>query len=246
MRSERREIFAFSGILKSADDKLTNLDLTNHALSLAGKGRGQRVCYVPTAVGDSSVAVEAKTSEFATGRPDVDFSVLTLFNQPSVPDIREHLLSQDVILVEGGSVVNLVAVWRAHGLPLIMRECWEAGVVLVGASAGSICWHQGGPTDSFGDSLDPFMDGLGFLPFSNGVHDDFDEQPRRQTYRDLIADRKLAAGYASEDGVGLHYVGTQLHEAVTIRPGARAWWVEADGAGGYTEQSIVPRLLCGA
>ena len=84
---------------------------------------------------------------------------------------------------------------------------------------------------------------MGFLPFSNGVHDDFDDQPRRQTYRDLIADRKLAGGYASEDGVGLHYIGTRLHEAVTIRPGARAWWVEADGAGGYTEQSIAARVL---
>ncbi|MHB1474074.1 MAG: Type 1 glutamine amidotransferase-like domain-containing protein [Dermatophilaceae bacterium] len=222
MTSDHRQIFAFSGILKSDDDKLTNFDLISHAIGLAGKDRGQRVCYVPTAVGDSPVAVESKTSEVASKRPDVDFSVLRLFNQPSVPDIREYLLSQDVILVEGGSVVNLVAVWRAHGLPQIIRECWEAGVVLAGASAGSLCWHLGGPTDSFGDALGPFTDGLGFLPFSNGVHDDFDDQPRRQIYRDLIANGTLSAGYASEDGVGLHYAGTQLHEAVSIRPAARA------------------------
>ena len=183
------------------------------------------------------------TSTFAAERPEVDFSVLRLFNQPNVPDICQHLLSQDVILVEGGSLVNLVAVWRAHGLPRMMRECWDAGVVLAGASAGSICWHEGGPTDSFGDSLDPFTDGLGFLPFNNGVHGDLGDQPRRQIYRDLIADLTLPAGYASGDGVGLHYVGTQFHEAVTVRPGARAWWVEADGAGGYTEQSIAPRVL---
>jgi peptidase E len=243
MPSDSRQIFAFSGILHSETDKHTSFDLTNHALGLAGKDRGQRVCYVPTAVGDSPVAVEAMTSTFATQRPDVDFSVLCLFTQPSVPDIRKHLLSQDVILVEGGSVVNLVAVWRAHGLVDVMRECWEAGVVLAGASAGSLCWHQGGPTDSFGHSLDCFSEGLGFLPFSNGVHDDFDDQPRRQTYRELIAKGTLSAGYASEDGVGLHYVGTQLHEAVTIRPAARAWWVEADGAGGYTERTVVPRAL---
>jgi hypothetical protein len=91
--------------------------------------------------------------------------------------------------------------------------------------------------------LDPFTEGLGFLPFSNGVHDDFDDQPRRQIYREMIANGTLSAGYASEDGVGLHYVGVQLHEAVSIRPAARAWWVETDGAGGYTERSIVPRVL---
>jgi hypothetical protein len=72
---------------------------------------------------------------------------------------------------------------------------------------------------------------------------DFDDQPRRQTYRELIAKGTLSAGYASEDGVGLHYVGTQLHEAVTIRPAARAWWVEADDAGGYTDRAVVPRAL---
>jgi len=85
-----------------ADDR-TNTDLVRHALSLTGMDRGQRVCYVPTAVGDSPVAVESQKSAFATSFPDVDLSVLTLFTQPSVADVRTHLLSQDLVLVEGGS-----------------------------------------------------------------------------------------------------------------------------------------------
>lgn len=51
MTSDRRKIFAFSEMLRSDADKLTNFDLTNHALGLAGKDRGLRVCYLPTAVG---------------------------------------------------------------------------------------------------------------------------------------------------------------------------------------------------
>jgi peptidase E len=148
-----------------------------------------------------------------------------------------------VILVEGGSVVNLMAVWRAHGLPQILRECWHAGVVLTGSSAGSLCWHLGGPTDSFGDSLDVFADGLGLVPYSNGVHDDLDDQPRRRVYREFVAVGRLPAGYATEDGVGLHYIGTELHEAVTILPGKRAWRVEPDGHGDYAEQAIAPRPI---
>lgn len=124
-----------------------------------------------------------------------------------------------------------------------MRECWEAGVVLAGASAGSLCWHTGGPTDSFGDILTAFPDGLGFLPFSNGVHDDFTDQPRRDIYRELVAKGALDSGYATEDGVGLHYVGAGLHEAVTIRPEAKAWRVEADTAGGYRQEPVTPRML---
>jgi len=239
--ADRRQIFAFSGMLVARDDSRTNTDLTRHALSLTGTAGGQRVCYVPTAVGDSPVAVESKAAAFADELPDVDLSALTLFTQPSVPDVRAHLLAQDLLLVEGGSVVNLMAVWRAHGLPAILRECWEAGVVLAGASAGSLCWHTGGPTDSYGDSLDPFTDGIGLLPYSNGVHDDFEDQPRRTTYRDLVAAGALDAGYASEDGVGLHYVGTTLHEAVTLRPGSRAWLVEPDGAGGWREHPVTAR-----
>jgi len=240
---DQRQIFAFSGMLEAAGDRRSNFDLTLHALTLSGKENGQRLCYLPTAVGDSPVAVHAKANEFGERRSDVDFSVLTLFTQPNVDDIRRHLLSQDVIFVEGGSVANLLAVWAVHGLPSLLKECWEEGVVLAGVSAGSLCWHTGGPTDSFGDSLRPFTNGLGFLPFSNGVHDDFTDQPRRRTYRQLVATGEIDAGYATEDGVGLHYRGTSLSEAVTVRPGSCAWRVDPDAAGGYTEEPVKARPL---
>lgn len=242
MPSALRQVFAFSGVIYPEPGQQSSSVLTEHAISLApGTGR-KRVCYVPTAVGDLPAAGEAQSAAFA-GRPDVELTVLTLFTQPSVPDVRAHLLAQDVILVEGGSVVNLVAVWRAHGLAQVMRECWEDGVVLAGPSAGSLCWHLGGPTDSFGDALAPFTDGLGFLPYSNGVHDDLPDQPRRSEYRRMVAEGVLPAGYASEDGVGLHYTGTELHEAVTIVPGKRAWWVEPARHGGYTDRAITPRPI---
>ncbi|WP_051299019.1 peptidase E [Arthrobacter castelli] len=180
-------------------------------------------------------------TKFAEHRPDVDFSVLTLFNQPNVADIHDHLHSQDVIFVEGGSVANLVAAWRAHGVDEIVRECWQNSVVLAGASAGSLCWHSGGPTDSFGDALAPFHEGLGILPFSNGVHDDFSDQPRREIYRDMVASGTVSGGYATEDGVGLHYIGTRLNEAVSIRPDAKAWRVNPNT--GYREVAITPRII---
>jgi peptidase E len=242
MRHRPRQIFAFSGVLNPGPDGRNTRDLIDYAVQLAGTEQPARVCYVPTATGDAQGAVDFYTAAFAE-RADIELSVLTLFTQPSVPDVRGHLLSQDVILVEGGSVVNLMAVWRAHGLREIMRECWESGVVLTGTSAGSLCWHLGGPTDSFGDDLEPFTDGIGLLPFSNGVHDDLADQPRRTVYRELVATGVLPAGYATEDGVGLHYLGTELHEAVSIVEGKRAWQVAPAENGGYAEQAMTPRLL---
>ena len=59
-----------------------------------------------------------------------------------------------------------------------IRRAWESGVVLSGVSAGSICWFQGGTTDSFGPRLRPVTDALGYLPYGNGVHYDSDEGRR--------------------------------------------------------------------
>ncbi len=242
MPATSRQVFAFSGILNRPPGEKPNPALVEYAVSLAAGHGKKRVCFIPTATGDSPSAIEALTEVF-TDRGDVDFSVLTLFTQPSVPDVAAHLLAQDTVLVGGGSAVNLMAVWRAHGLDTVMRECWEAGVVLAGWSAGSLCWHRGGPTDSFGDSLAVFTDGLGFLPYSNGVHDSLGDQPRRRVYRESIANGELPAGYATEDGVGLHYIGTELHEAVAMQDGARAWWVEPSPGGGYHDEPIPPRML---
>nr|WP_221204140.1 peptidase E [Modestobacter versicolor] len=227
-----------------------NRPLLEHVLAIGAArrvtGGPVRLCYVPTAVGDDPAAVSAYQRVFG-GRDDVVLSVLRLFPQPSTPDLRTHLLTQDVVLVEGGSVVNLVAVWRAHGLPAVLRECWEAGVVLAGPSAGGMCWHVGGATDAWSDEqsgrLAPFTEGLGLLPHSFGVHDDMAGQPRRAVYRRMVGAGELPPGYATEDGVGLHYLGTELAEAVTVRPGARAWRVDPDGAGGVVERAITPRQV---
>jgi len=241
-----RQIFAFSGLTANtgAPGERPSFDLIRHAIGLTGRQPGEtvKVCSIPTAVGDDSRHLEIMTERFATV-PDVEYTALKLFTQPSVPNIREHLLAQDLIFVEGGSVANLMAVWRVHGLRQILRECWEQGVVLSGVSAGSICWHLGGPTDSYSDDLAPFSDGIGLLPYSNGVHDDVPDQPRRDTYRAQVAAGICAAGYASEDGVGLHYIGTELHEAVKLLDEKTAWWVEPGPDGTHVAKKVPTRLI---
>jgi peptidase E len=240
-----RQVFAFSGILTPRPGEPGNLPLLEHALDL-GRTRwlwegAVRLCYLPTAVGDAPTAVAAYEQVFGQ-REDVDFSVLRLFPRPGVPDVRKHLLRQDVVLVEGGSLVNLLAVWRAHGLDEVLTECWEEGVVLTGSGAGSQCWHTGGPTDAWSEELQPCTEGLGLLPFSNAVHHD---SPRRlrAPYRRMVARGELPPGHATEEGVGLHYVGTELAEAVTVRPKARAWHLEPNGRGGCAERAIDARVL---
>ena len=207
---------------------------------LAQAGDAPRVCYLNQAVGDQPTSFTVFYGAFAGTRFRV--SHLALFPMPTVEDVRAHLLAQDIIWVGGGSVANLCAVWRVHGLPEILRECWEAGVVLGGVSAGSICWHVGGTTDSFGPKLRVFTDGLGWLPYGNGVHYD-SEAERRPLLHRLVGDGTLPVSHCTDDGVGLVYRGTRLAEAVADTDGVYAYEVRPDGAGGVTETRIQPRLL---
>jgi dipeptidase E len=139
-------------------------------------------------------------------------------------DLRDRVLSQDVIVVGGGNTANMLAIWRVHGFDVLLREAWEQGVVLTGWSAGMICWFEAGVTDSFGPELAGMRDGLGFLPGSACPHYD-GEELRRPVYRRLV-DEGFPAGYAADDGVGLYFVGTELAETVTSREGATAYRVE--------------------
>jgi len=193
-----------------------------------------------TAAGDAAEnLVNAYT---ALREADLRVSHVSLFPMPNVPDVRAHLLSQDVIWVGGGSVVNLLAVWRAHGLDRILHECWQSGVVVGGVSAGSLCWHIGGTTDSFGPQLQPVTNGLGWLPYANGVHYDSEPQ-RRPLIQALVAKGRLPTAYATDDGVGLIYRGTQMTEAVADTDGKFAYQVERGHDGQVRETQITPRLL---
>jgi peptidase E len=142
-------------------------------------------------------------------------------------------------------VANLLALWRLHGLDDVLREAWQSGVVLSGQSAGALCWHVGGNTDSFGPQLRPLTDGLAFLPYSCGVHYDSDAQ-RRPLLQQLIGEGTLPDGYAADEAVGLHYVGTEFVQAVSHREKAGAYRIEPDGSGGAKETRVEPRLLTSA
>ncbi|KRC47240.1 peptidase [Leifsonia sp. Root227] len=210
--------------------------LIEHAIELARvSGRRPRVVHVNTAGGDQR---QIEGTELEAARlAGVDASHLRLFPHPNVDDVRAHILSQDVVWVSGGSLVNLLAVWRAHGLDAVFREAWQAGVVLAGGSAGALCWHSGGTTASFGPQIDAVPDGLGLLSESLGVHYDSDPN-RRVAHRAAVAAGTLPEGYALDEGVGIVYAGTSVVDVIAERAGQFAWRVERD-----TESRITPRVL---
>ena len=163
---------------------------------------------------------------------------LQLFPMPNTADPADLLLSQDIIFVGGGSVANMLAVWRVHGLDQVLRDAWHAGIVLAGVSAGAICWFSGGTTDSFGPMLRPFPDGLGLLPRSFCPH--YDSEPRRRPlYQELVAGRTLPPGIACDDGAAAHFEDNSLAGMVADRATARGYLVEP-AAGGTAAETVLP------
>ena len=231
------------GVKRGSRTDLAFAPLVLHAIELAGvSSRRPRLCHVGTASGDQR-GWNALWDE-AGHAAGIDVVHLNLFPMPSVEDMAGFLLEQDVIWVGGGSVANLLAVWRLHGLDRTLAEVWRAGVVLAGVSAGSVCWHFGGTTDSFGPDLRPVTNGLAFLPYSNGVHYDSEPQ-RRPLFQQRIAGGVLPDGYATDDGVGLLYRGTSFVEAVTEVRGKGSYLVRREGEQAI-EERIEPRSLPGA
>jgi peptidase E len=141
--------------------------------------------------------------------------------------IDEAFGRADLVWVGGGSVANLLAVWQVHGVDTAARDAWERGVVLGGVSAGSLCWHVGGPTDSFGPKLETITNGLALLPWGNGVHYDSEAQ-RRPLLNSLVANETLPLSYATDDHAGIVYAGIDPVEVVIDSPelAARAYRVE--------------------
>lgn len=207
--------------------------LDRFVLGLTGKTR-PKLLYLPTALADSAYSAPAVVEFYENYQGVAETSHVVTFPWPR-EDLRSVMLSQDAICVSGGNTANMLAIWRTHGIDEFLREAWESGIVLFGGSAGMICWFEHGVTDSFGPQLRG-MKCLGFLPGSACPHYNQEEQ-RRPRYRELI-ETGFPAGIAADDGVGLHYVGTELAEVVTCRPQAAAYRVTRAG-----EERIEARLL---
>ena len=204
------------------------------ALAATGKDR-PRVCLVNTAMGDDLMYYAISYEAFNAAGCDVtEFKV---FPQPSADPV-ERLCGSDLVWVGGGSVANLLALWRLHGVDEAMRSAWEKGVILGGVSAGSLCWHLGGTTDSFGQFLQPVTNALGFLPYANGVHYDAESQRRPLLHQLMKSEVLSPLAYATDNTVGIWYEGIEATTVVADAP------VDPDtGPGAYKVELVDGEII---
>jgi len=207
--------------------------------SLTGKQR-PRLCYLPTASADSESGILRwyRTCALLDVTPFDQESFISSYSMDR--SWEDVLLSMDGIVVSGGNTLNQQVIWKAQGIDRVLRQAWDRGIVLGGASAGSLCWFEEGTTDSRPKELTK-VECLGFLKGSHSPHYDGEEQ-RRPTYHRLIASGELKPGYACDNDAGIYFEGEEPRRVVATRAGAKAYYVHLVG-GRVVEDVLEPEMI---
>jgi len=202
--------------------------------TLTGKER-PKLLFLPTASADSQSNIIAWFRSCAPleVEPSAQESFIGSGRQSKGWD--EVLLSVDGIVCSGGNTLNQQAIWRAQGIDQVLREAWNRGIVLGGASAGSLCWFEEGTTDSRPKELTT-VQCLGFIKGSHSAH--YDSEPgRRPLYLRLIGSGQMKPGYACDDEAGIYFEDNEVRRVVKTRAEARVHYVSSVGG------QVVEKLL---
>jgi peptidase E len=218
MKNSIRQIIALGGGKTEADE----LRMARYLLAQVDDPR-PRVGYLGTASGDAHRGIARFYALFA--RLDARLSHLAFFER--TPDLRQYLAGQDILIVGGGNTRSMLVVWEGWGLPELLKEAWQNGLILSGVSAGAICWFEQGVTDSYAGDL-RLIPCLGWLPGSCCPHYDT-EVDRRPTYHAMVASGAALPGLAIDDNALLHFVEGELRIVSAVDEQARVYRVGRSG-----------------
>lgn len=208
-------------------------------IALTGKAK-PKICYVPTAVGDREDTI-IRWYQLVHDM-EVEPSILKVWisSYEQEETFEDILLNVDAIIVGGGNTLNMIAIWKAQGIDLILKKALEKGIVLSGGSAGSICWFKDGTTDSRPKELSE-VDGLGFLPYSHSPHY-HGEVHRRPKFHDNIKKGVFESGYAMDDYAGIIFKNGTPFKVVALAEEYNCYFVSKK-EGKVVEEKLASVLL---
>jgi len=206
---------------------------------LTGKAR-PRILYLPTASADRTDSTLNFYQACAPLNVEPFHQNMFIASTSQDKDWDEVLFSADAIVCSGGNTLNQQAIWKAQGIDVLLKQCWDRGIVLGGASAGSLCWFEEGTTDSRPKALS-IVKCLGFLKGSHSPH--YDAEPgRRPLYQKLIASGEMKPGYACDNDAGLYFEGESIKRVISTRAGAKCYHVTVEN-GKAVEHVLEPELI---
>lgn len=198
-----------------------NLALDRYILSLWRRSdREPRVCFIPTASGDSDDYISRFHAAFER-LPCIPTHLA--LSDPQETDPISAVLESDIFYIGGGNTREMLALWRQCGLDEALKTAWQTGKILCGISAGAICWFEQAISDSVVEGELHPLKCLGFLPGTACPH--YNEPCRRETFHRCLASGDVSAGHGIDNSAALHFEGRKLVNVVASRPDARAYHV---------------------
>ena len=200
------------------------------------KKTNPKICFIPTASADNPGGIAA-WYERCTDLPMKLYVLRTFINSsPEQQSFEEIIMSMDAIIVGGGNTLNMMAIWKAQGIDTVLRKAYDKGIILSGGSAGSLCWFQGGTTDSRPKDLS-IVHGLGFIPTSHCPHY-HSELLRKPLYFDNILKGKLSPGYAIDDKAGIVFENEKYVKSVALDDKNNTYYVSV--VNGQVDEKLLP------
>ncbi len=214
-------------------------EFVQYTAELTGKEQ-PNICFVPTASGDDAEYIgrwKAVCTELGL-TPHVLRVWISSYSQQET--YAEIISQMDAIIVGGGNTLNMLAIWEAQGIDVLLRKAYANGAVMGGGSAGSLCWFNGGTTDSRPKELS-IVGGLGLIDKSHCPHYN-SEKSRRPLYHSNILKGDLTDGYAVDDQAALHFVNGKVQQAVSLDKQNHSYYV-SQKEGEIFEKKLEPQML---
>jgi dipeptidase E len=222
-----RTVFAYGGNF--------NKEFMRYLIKLTKKDN-PKICFMGAATGDNPATIAAWYSvcEDLPMRPYVQKVYVASYTDTKT--FEENLLSMDAIVVGGGNTLNMMAIWKVQGIDTILRKAYDKGIIMSGGSAGSLCWFQGGTTDSRPKDLS-IVHCLGFIPTSHCPH--YHSEPlRKPLYFDNILKGKLSPGYAIDDKAGIVFEDEKYVKSVAVDDKNNTYYVSL--VNGQVDEKLLP------
>jgi len=222
-----RTIFAYGGSFTR--------QFMSYVITLTKK-ENPKICFLPTATGDNANTINGwyAACEGLPMRGYVQRAFVASYTDSK--SFEDNLLSMDAIIVGGGNTLNMMAIWKAQGIDTVLRKAYNKGIILGGGSAGSLCWFQGGTTDSRPKDLS-IVKCLGFIQTSHCPH--YHSEPlRKPLYFDNILKGRLSPGYAIDDRAGIVFENEKYIRTVAIDDNSNAYYVSV--INGQVDEKLLP------
>jgi len=220
--STSKKIVAIGGGSVGAGETL-NID--KEIVKLSGKNK-PKTLFIPTAsYDDLDYWKEFKKTYHKRLGCKTDL-LLLLKETPTKKEMRDKILSADIIYVGGGNTLKMIRRWRYLGVDKLIKQAYNKGTVCCGLSAGALCWFKYGHSDSefyyHPDNWDYIrVLCLGFVPVTLCPH--YDTEKRDKSFQKMIKS-KGGFGVALDNNCAIEIVDDQ-YKIVTSTNTAQAYTV---------------------